>query len=120
MLAGYFSALDFSCFCSLASSSQQSPGGQRGQGEGRMLVPAPRTCQAPAGSGSAEGRGSRRCGVTGPGGLGLRGAGEAKRDLTNSGCGGRRAGQERREDGEDVCLWERPNLRCSLTPPVKW
>lgn len=25
-----------------------------------------------------------------------------------------------REDGENMSGWERPNLRCSLTPPVKW
>lgn len=43
-----------------------------------------------------------------------------QQDLTNIGSGGRRLGQNEREDGENVYLWERPNLRCSLTPAVKW
>lgn len=37
-----------------------------------------------------------------------------KRDLTNIGCGGASywpggLDQKRREDGENMCLWERPN-----------
>lgn len=55
MLAGYFSALDFSCFCSLASSSQQSPG-QRA-GEGRMLVPSARDVGAGGGGEVTEAAG---------------------------------------------------------------
>lgn len=108
----------------------------RGPGEGRRLCPAPGTLeQERARKGGHRGRGAEqfcvgehlsrwaelkvrgdRGQVGWDGGMQVR----LQRDFNNIGSGAGGLGQERREDGQNVYLWERPNLRCSLTPAVKW